>query len=319
MSIKRLITIYALSIIFCFFMRLSCYGQESGSITVGGDINTFYPVTWGDGGYQLHKQTELHIGRSSVHMNSQWRGSMIAEFNYHTTNWGNGSNFINGHIISSQQKFVAGWKDPTSGNSGKKIIIWLRGGGTTYYYNSNVTVAPVVYDDEQNALPFVTHTGNASYDVKTSIDDYVNDHGTVLDKPLHVRTGKSVFMGMLGIGTTTPDSKLSVNGNIRAREIKLETDNWPDYVFEEGYKQMSLEEVEAFIKEHEHLPGLKSAEEYKREGVHMMELNQQLLEKIEELTLHLIDLKKENSTYKSELSELRSDIEMIKQLLSEKE
>ena len=94
--------------------------------------------------------------------------------------------------------------------------------------------------------------------------------------------------GNVGIGTTTPDSKLSVNGKIRAHEIKLETSNWPDYVFGENYRQLSLEELEDFIKANGHLPGLKSAEEYKQEGVNMMELNQKLLEKVEELTLYTI-------------------------------
>ena len=90
-------------------------GQQSGSITVGGNINTFYPVTWYDGGWSSNKQTELHIGRSSVHTNSQWRGSIIATFHFHTNNWGNQSHFINAHIVNSTssnspfQGFVAGW------------------------------------------------------------------------------------------------------------------------------------------------------------------------------------------------------------------
>ncbi|AWW28898.1 hypothetical protein DN752_01430 [Echinicola strongylocentroti] len=110
----------------------------------------------------------------------------------------------------------------------------------------------------------------------------------------------SVFEGRVGIGTTTPDSKLTVNGNIRAHEIKLETANWPDYVFGKDYRLISLEETKAFIDEFGHLPGLRSAEEYKREGVNIMELNRVLLEKIEELTLHLI--KKDQKVQSLELS-----------------
>ena len=96
--------------------------------------------------------------------------------------------------------------------------------------------------------------------------------------------------GDVGIGTTTPDSKLSVNGNIRAHEIKLETSNWPDYVFEEGYQLSSLKEVNDFIQKNGHLPDLEKAEVYETEGVDMMKLNLQLLKKIEELTLYQLQL-----------------------------
>jgi len=122
--------------------------------------------------------------------------------------------------------------------------------------------------------------------------------------------------GKVGIGTTTPDSKLSVNGNIRAHEIKLETDNWPDYVFEEGYELPSLEETKAFIDQNGHLPGLKSAKEYQEEGVNMMELNQQLLEKIEELTLQLIkeeeERKKDKEFYGDTIKEIYKELELLK-------
>lgn len=103
--------------------------------------------------------------------------------------------------------------------------------------------------------------------------------------PLHVHLAVN---GKVGIGTINPSQMLEVNGTIRAKEIKLEVTNWPDYVFEKGYDLMSLEEVKAHIDQKGHLPGLKPAKEYQAEGVNIMELNQKLLEKIEQLTLHLI-------------------------------
>jgi hypothetical protein len=94
--------------------------------------------------------------------------------------------------------------------------------------------------------------------------------------------------GNVGIGTATPAEKLSVNGNIRAREIKVESENWPDYVFFKDYQLRSLKETEMHIREKGHLPGIPSAAEVKANGIDLGDMNARLLKKIEELTLHLI-------------------------------
>jgi len=100
--------------------------------------------------------------------------------------------------------------------------------------------------------------------------------------------------GNLGIGISSPSEKLAVNGKIRAQEIKVETANWPDYVFAKDYKLPSLQETEKHIREKGHLPGIPSAEEVKANGVDLGEMNAKLLKKIEELTLYLIQSEKKN-------------------------
>ena len=99
--------------------------------------------------------------------------------------------------------------------------------------------------------------------------------------------------GNVGIGTDAPQEKLSVNGKIRAKEIKVETANWPDYVFGKEYKLPNLKETETFIKANGHLPGVPSATVAEKEGIELGEMNKVLLKKIEELTLHLIEKDKE--------------------------
>ncbi|GAA4798759.1 hypothetical protein GCM10023231_29400 [Olivibacter ginsenosidimutans] len=83
---------------------------------------------------------------------------------------------------------------------------------------------------------------------------------------------------------------IEVNGLVHAKEVKVDAGNWPDYVFADTYQLPSLQETEAFIKVHQHLPGIPNQDEVAADGVDLGEMNRKLLEKVEELTLHIIDL-----------------------------
>jgi len=101
-------------------------------------------------------------------------------------------------------------------------------------------------------------------------------------------------VGIVGIVTLTAAEKLSVKGKIRAQEVKVEMANWSDFVFAKDYKLPTLEETEKHIKEKGHLPGIPSAAEVEKNGIELGDMNKKLLQKIEELTLYLIEMKKEN-------------------------
>ncbi|OXB25563.1 hypothetical protein B0A80_00365 [Flavobacterium tructae] len=104
--------------------------------------------------------------------------------------------------------------------------------------------------------------------------------------------------GNVGIGTATPQNKLDVNGTIRSKEVKVTLEGWSDFVFKKEYDLPTLAEVEKHIKEKGHLEDIPSEKEVLENGINLGEMNAKLLQKIEELTLYMIDIKKENDQMK---------------------
>ena len=99
---------------------------------------------------------------------------------------------------------------------------------------------------------------------------------------------------------------LDNDGLLRAREIKVDAVVWPDYVFEENYELMPLEEVNEFIQENGHLPNVPCASDLEEEGVNVYEMNKLLMEKVEELTLHLIDLNQRLEEQQTKINQLEN-------------
>lgn len=113
--------------------------------------------------------------------------------------------------------------------------------------------------------------------------------------------------GNVAIGTTDPRGhKLAVAGSIIAEKIKVKTyASWPDFVFNDDYKLPSLQQLEAFIIANKHLPEIPSANEVAENGQDLGEMNRKLLQKVEELTLYLIDLQKQVNAQKEEIKSLK--------------
>jgi len=100
--------------------------------------------------------------------------------------------------------------------------------------------------------------------------------------------------GNIGIGTTDPDAKLAVKGDIHTKEVRVDVTGAmaPDYVFEKDYNLISLPELETYLKQNKHLPEVPSAKEFEAEGMKLKEMNLLLLKKVEELTLYVIEQQK---------------------------
>lgn len=115
--------------------------------------------------------------------------------------------------------------------------------------------------------------------------------------------------GNVGIGTTNPDEKLTVKGNIHAAEVKVEAiGSIPDYVFEPEYKLTSLEELKTYVDKNHHLPNIPSAKEIEKDGIQLGGMSMNLLKTIEELSLHVIELNNQLKLQKEEMENLKKEL-----------
>jgi len=135
--------------------------------------------------------------------------------------------------------------------------------------------------------------------------------GTRIGNDVYFKDGGNsyIYSGNLGIGTTNPAYKLDVLGTIRAKEVLVNLDGGADFVFEKGYKLLPIEHVATYVQENKHLPDIPSANEMVKNGVSMGDLQVKLLQKVEELTLYAIEMKKEINVLKAENKLIKAQLD----------
>ena len=155
-------------------------------------------------------------------------------------------------------------------------------------------------DGDNASVLFGTNTGASHGEWGIEYNDYGSISGLNFWKPFGSNGFGNYFLfisdqGNVSIGTDDSKGyKFAVKGKMIAEEIVVKLHgNWPDFVFKKEYGLMSLEDVECFIKENSHLPNMPSASEVEEAGIPLGEMNAKLLQKVEELTLYVIELKKE--------------------------
>jgi hypothetical protein len=128
------------------------------------------------------------------------------------------------------------------------------------------------------------------------------------------------YNGNVGIGTDDPQAKLAVDGTVLAKEVKVKNDiTVPDYVFEPDYDLPALEEIEAYVKEHKHLPEIPSAAVIEKEGLNLAEMNLLLLKKVEELTLYMIEKDKVQQCHENLISQQNTRLQEQGRLIEQLE
>lgn len=247
---------------FCFFLMYTAFGQ--GVVAQQADASGYYARLGITGGIAART---LNLGSSRIETWSTFFPPPTLTINQ------NGGNVTIGDTDAETAKLTV------RANNESQIDLRLEGEGIVstqgsfYFY----------VDDNNNAQEYFS----------------VKSGGTGKDLFWIGEDGFNFMNGHLAIGEPVAvkhatDYRLSVDGRIISEEVRVElTSNWPDYVFKEDYSLMSLADLKSEIKRIGHLPGMPSAKEVESEGFDLGNMNRLLLEKIEELTLHVIDLQEQ--------------------------
>jgi hypothetical protein len=117
--------------------------------------------------------------------------------------------------------------------------------------------------------------------------------------------------GNVGIGTTNPQNKLDVNGTVHSKQINVDMNGWPDYVFKPTYRLPSLSDLKTYIDANHHLPEMPSEQEVAEKGLNLGEMNKLLTKKVEELTLYLIEQDKKNKAQEERITQLEQTLKTL--------
>ncbi|MBL0048858.1 MAG: hypothetical protein IPP32_12265 [Bacteroidetes bacterium] len=175
--------------------------------------------------------------------------------------------------------------------------------GTWTFKDNSGNGASVIMGSLAGDLRFATIPGDNSGEVTTTDASVLQNVKMIITATGKVGIGKDIK-----IGGFSADYDLYVTHGIRTERVKVDigaTAGWADYVFDKNYKRMPLNELEAFIAKNKHLPDMPTECEAQENGVDLLEMQVKLLKSVEELTLHMIELKKENDLLKIEIEKLR--------------
>ncbi len=193
--------------------------------------------------------------------------------------------------------------------------VYFKDNGNSYIYSGNFGIgtnnpsAPLTVYGKSHFFPARIGSG----DGRVLEIGHSASFPVFLDNlyPVFLKTGGGnqpliLDAARVGIGTANPSSMVTVAGNITSREVKVMVDAGADFVFEKDYDLLPLDSVDKFIKENKHLPEIASAAEMQNDGINLSEMNIKLLQKIEELTLYMIEIKKENEAMKKDIRKLKT-------------
>lgn len=234
--------------------------------------------------------------------------AIISGYNYNASSiWHNCSAQIITSSLDNAHKVYFG-------DDGTNTIVWIGEADSEWKY-LRVRVTEVQ----------ATHAGsgvdvwNKNWNVSLDVSDFSDSVNRTVSNTLPVSSGSSIWQntnddvyypnpdGRVGIGTSKLSAELTVNGHIHAKEVRVYTDAGADFVFDENYDLIDIDELEKYVTENKHLPDIASEKEMIEEGLHLGEMNIRLLQKVEELTLYIIDMNKKQEALSAEIEKLKKN------------
>ncbi|MHC0446345.1 hypothetical protein ACWA1F_13125 [Flavobacterium sp. 3-218] len=192
------------------------------------------------------------------------------------------------------------------------------------YLAGNQSITGNLFLGQHGEVHTLSGPGNSgAIQIKTNID-YAGSNNRYLR--LGWRDNNALFSPALsinedlnvGIGTVNPQNKLDVKGTIHSQEVKVDMENWSDFVFKKEYNLPTLDQVEKHIEEKGHLENIPSEEEVLKNGINLGEMDTKLLQKIEELTLYSIQQNKKIEEQSKEIESLTERLSKIEKLFNSK-
>jgi trimeric autotransporter adhesin len=267
----------------------SLFKNTSGSQNVGIGAETLYENTQGSynmglGTFALYANT---LGNNNVGVGSQ----ALIRNQTGNSNVGIGSNALS-NIVAVSNNVAIGQDALTLNTAGSNNTAIGHNAGFAASGASNVFIGfSAGYNEIGSNLLYIANSNTANPLIK----------GNFSSNWLRVNSKTTGYLAVGDFDATTPmptpaGYRLIVQDGILTEKLKValrsDMTNWADYVFEPSYKLMPLEEVEKYTKVNKHLPNVPSADEITKEGIDVAKVSKMFMEKIEELTLHIIELNK---------------------------
>lgn len=301
----------------------------TGTTTLGINVNLNWDNTNGRLGIGTsNPATRLDIsGVGGLRVSTTNPGSGTADWiagNYGATT---GDRVVMGNLlgkatIGAHNNTLTAWAPLILNQGGGNVAIGTASAnGQLQLSNTLVNRKIVLYEVANNDNQYFGFGANPStlrYQVDATTTDhvfYAGSSSTISNELMRIKGN-----GNVTIGVTTPATgyKLTVAGKIMCTELKVQLQPFPDYVFEKNYRLKTLKEVENHIDTYKRLPGMPSAAEVESTGMNVGEMQGKVVEKVEELTLYIIQQQKQIEASQKQVEALQQMVEKLKQQVAAK-